>query len=169
MIAPPAVRRTLDPAKPVGLTKVELEIARLTTHGKVTSEMARGGNHVEGWPLTLEQAAKDMGYKVRRARTYLDGNPLFNAERSRLLKERRQSEDARNLATMIAIRDNEGNGLAADRAVQLKAVQAIEGNDKAPAVTVNVNQQNNVASISPGYVIRMPAPKAGAPTIDHEP
>jgi hypothetical protein len=109
-----------------------------------------------------------MGYRLKRACTYLDHLPEFNAYRAKLLKGRRESEEARNLATAIEIRDNPGEGLPADRAVQLKAIAAIEGTDKAPAVTVNVNQQTNVAAISPGYVIRLPASRA-APAIEQEP
>jgi hypothetical protein len=51
--------------------------------------------------------------------------------------------------------------------VQLKAIGVIEGNDGKSAVTVNVNQQNNTATIQPGYVIRLPASRAeGAPMIE---
>jgi hypothetical protein len=54
------------------------------------------------------------------------------------------------LATAIQIRDDEGQGLAADRTVRLKAIAAIEGKpDKAP-LEINVHQTNNVATITPG-------------------
>jgi hypothetical protein len=43
--------------------------------------------------------------------------------------------------------------------VRVRAVAAIEGTDKG-GVVVNVNTQTNVATITPGYVIRLPA---GAP------
>jgi len=39
-------------------------------------------------PRTLEQAAKDCGYRIKRARNYLDALPAFNEYRRRLLKER---------------------------------------------------------------------------------
>jgi hypothetical protein len=64
---------------------------------------------------------------------------------------------ARNLQTLIEIRDDPGEGFAADRTVRIKAVQAIEGTEGKASVTVNVNQQTNVAAITPGYVIRLPA------------
>ena len=51
-------------------------------------------------------------------------------------------------------RDDPGEGFAADRTVRIKAVAAIEGTDKG-GVTVNVNTQTNVATIQPGYVIRL--------------
>jgi hypothetical protein len=135
----------LSPSKPPpGLTRVEAKIAYLTVFG-----LPR--------PLTVEEAARAEGYRVKRARNYLADLPAFNLYRRALLRERRESEAARNLATAIAIRDDKGDGSAATKTVQLKAIAVIEGNDKAPAVTVNVNQQTNVAAISPGYVIRLPA------------
>lgn len=154
----PPVEDRLSPSKPPpGLSRTEAQIAYLCVYGLPV-------------PRSLEQAAKDCGYRVRRARSYLADLPAFNAYRRHLLKERRESEQARNLATAIAIRDNPGDGSAADRTVQLKAIQVIEGNDKGPAVTVNVNQQTNVAAISPGYVIRLPASRAdlaeGPPMIE---
>jgi hypothetical protein len=82
--------------------------------------------------------------------------------------DRRKSELARNLQTLIEIRDDLGEGFAGDRTVRIRAVQAIEGTEGKASVTVNVNQQTNVAQIQPGYVIRLPALKAdrGAPAIE---
>ena len=94
---------------------------------------------------------------MRRARSYLADLPAFNVYRRQLLKERRESEHARNLATAIAIRDDEGDGSAATKTVQLKACAFIEGPPDKGGVVVNVNQQTNVAAISPGYVIKLPA------------
>jgi hypothetical protein len=102
----------LLPPKPAGLTRIEAQIAYLTVFGLPV-------------PRSLEQAAKDCGYRVKRARNYLDNLPAFNAYRQRLLDAQRKNEAARNLATHIKIRDDPGQGLPADRAVQLKAVQAI--------------------------------------------
>jgi hypothetical protein len=141
-------RHALEPTRPTGLTRTEAQIAYLTVYGLPQ-------------PRTLVQAAKDCGYRIKRARNYLDALPAFNEYRRRLLKERRQSEQARNLATLIQIRDDPGEGKAADRTVQLKAVAAIEGADgKAPSVTVNVSQQTN--TLVAGYVIRLPARPAGS-------
>ena len=75
--------------------------------------------------------------------------PAFNAYRRQLLKERRESEQARNLATAIAIRDDEGDGSAATKTVQLKACRSSRARPSKAAVTVNVNQQTNVAAIRP--------------------
>jgi hypothetical protein len=145
----------LSPSKPpLGLTRTEAQIAYLTVYGLPQ-------------PRTLEQAAKDCGYRIKRARNYLDALPAFNEYRRRLLKARRESEQARNLATLIKIRDDPGDGKAADRTVQLKAVVAIEGTDKAHAVTVNVSQASN--TLVAGYVVRLRAKSSGdAPMIDRK-
>ncbi|HZZ22901.1 MAG TPA: hypothetical protein VFE60_10165 [Roseiarcus sp.] len=148
------------------LTATEREIARLMTEGLDRDETILG-EHVPAYqPLTLVQAAKAAGYLLRKARGYLADYAPFNQLRGQLLKARRESEGPRNLATAIKIRDDEGDGSAADRTVRLKAIGVIEGtSDKGPAVTVNVNQQNNV--ITPGYVIRLPAKAGqGAPMIE---
>jgi hypothetical protein len=150
-------RDALESTTPMGLTKAEAQIAYLTVYGLPQ-------------PRTLEQAAKDCGYRIKRARNYLDALPAFNEYRRRLLKERRESEQARNLATLIQIRDDPGDGKAADRTVQLKAIQVMEGTPDKASVTVNVNQQNNsIGTISPGYVIRLSASRPeGAPAIEHD-
>jgi hypothetical protein len=68
--------------------------------------------------------------------------------------------------TAIEIRDDEADGSAATKTVRLKAIQVIEGNEM-PGLVVNVNTQTNVAAITPGYVIRLPASRAeGAPMIE---
>jgi hypothetical protein len=51
--------------------------------------------------------------------------------------------------------------------VRLKAIGVIEGNEGKGGVVVNVNQNTNVATIQPGYVIRLPASKP-PPTIEHD-
>jgi hypothetical protein len=148
----------LTPAK-AKLTDDEEEIARLCVYGLPGEETILGKTVPAHWPLTLEQAAKFVGYRLKRARTYLDHHPEFKAYAGELLQARRKAEMARNLTTAIAIRDDPGENFAADRTVRLKAIQVIEGRGDGPNVTVNVNQQTNVAAIRPGYVIRLPALK----------
>jgi hypothetical protein len=107
-----------------------------------------------------------MGYPMKKARNHLGDHPPFNALRRRIWTWRRKAEEARNLATAIKIRDDEGDESAATKTVRLKAIQVIEGpNDKA-SVVVNVNQQTNAASITPGYVIRLPASKPDRDVIE---
>jgi hypothetical protein len=123
-----------------GLTRIERQIAYRMVEG-----LPR--------PLTLMEAAKAEGYRLKRARTYLADLPQFNLYRAQLLKARRMNEEARNLHTAIEIRDDEGDGSAATKTVRLKAIGVIEGKPDGASVTVNV--QTNVATISPGYVVRL--------------
>jgi hypothetical protein len=145
----------LLPAKPKGLTDDEAEIGRLVTFGLPADETIDGKLVKADWPLMLEQAARFVGYRCKKARNYLDNLPEFSAYRRELLEGRRKSEAPRNLATLIEIRDDPGEGFAADRTVRIKAVAAIEGRPDGASVTVNVNQQTNVATITPGYIIRL--------------
>src|SRR3984885_6373193 len=151
----------LLPAKaPAGLTEDEQEMARLMVYGLPHGEVILGKVVKPDWPLTLEQAAKFVGYRLKRARTHLDNLPAVSTHRRELLDGKRKAELARNLATAIAIRDDEGENLAADRTVRLKAMGVIEGNEGKAGVVVNVHQTNNTPTITPGYVIRLPASKA---------
>jgi hypothetical protein len=150
----------LTPSKPKGLSDDEAEIGRLVTFGLPADETIDGKLVRADWPLTLEQAARFVGYRCKKARNYLDNLPEFSTYRRQLLEGRRNAEKPRNLQTLIEIRDDPGEGFAADRTVRVKAVAAIEGRHDGASVTVNVNQQTNVATIQPGYVIRLPT---GAP------
>jgi hypothetical protein len=160
----------LLPTKPKGLTDDEQEMAHLMVYGLPHEEVILGKTIKPDWPLTLEQAAKFVGYRLKRARTHLDNLPEFSTHRRELLDGKRKAELARNLQTFIEIRDDPGEGFAADRTVRLKAAQAIEGRPDGTSVTVNVNNQTNIAAITPGYVIRLPALKADrdAPSIEQE-
>jgi hypothetical protein len=159
----------LLPAKaPAGLTDDEEEIAHLMVYGLPHVETILGKVVKADWPLTLEQAAKFVGYRLKRARTHLDNLPAFSTHRRELLDGKRKAELARNLETLIQIRDDPGENLAADRTVRIKAVQAIEGSNGKASVTVNVNQQTNVAAIQPGYVIRLGKFSQPEPAIEHE-
>lgn len=150
----------LVPSKAKGLTEDEEQIAFLMTYGLPNEETILGKTVKPDWPLTLEQAAKFVGYRLKRARTYLDNLPAFATHRRELLDGKRKAELARNLATAIEIRDDPGENSAADKTVRLKAIGVIEGNEGKGGVVVNVTQTNNTATITPGYVIRLPA---GAP------
>lgn len=145
----------LVPSKPSALTDEEEEIARLMVYGLPHEEVILGKVVKPDWPLTLEQAAKFVGYRLKRARTYLDDLPAFSTHRRELLAGKRSAELPRNLMTAIEIRDDPGENSAADRTVRLKAIGVIEGNEGKGGVVVNVNQTNNTATISPGYVIRL--------------
>lgn len=144
---------SLGPVK--GLTAVEAEIARLMIEGLDYDEVILGeAVRRTGRSRLCRRRGRSATNLGRRATSL----PIAASSTScgRLFKERRESEQARNLATAIEIRDNEGDASAATKTVRLKAAAFIEGNEK-PGVTVNVNTQTNVAAITPGYVIRLPA------------
>jgi hypothetical protein len=146
--------------KAKGLTDDEAEIARLMVYGLPHEETILGKAVRPHWPLKIEEAAKFVGYRLKRARSYLNTKPEFRALLSELVRDVRKNEEARGIKTAIAIRDDEGDGSAAIKTVRLKAIGVIEGRPDGASVTVNVSQQTNVANIQPGYVIRLPA---GAP------
>jgi hypothetical protein len=150
------------------LTEDEEEIARLMVYGLPHEETILGKTIKPDWPLTLEQAAKFVGYRTKRARSYLDNLPEFATHRRQLLDGKRKAELARNLMTAIEIRDDPGENSAADRTVRLKAIGVIEGSEGKGGVVVNVNQQTNVANIQPGYVIRLGKFSQPEPAIEHE-
>jgi hypothetical protein len=132
----------------------------LMVHGLPSDEVILDTPVKAGWPLTLEQAAKFCGYRLKKARAHLDPSPDFRGYCRKLLEARRESEAARNMAVAVEIRDDVGDGTAATKTVRIKAASFIQGDDK-PGVVVNVNTQTNVSQITPGYIIRLPA---GTPT-----
>ena len=125
------------------LSTVEQEIARLMVDGLDHDDVILGGDVKAFWPLTLVQAARACGYPMKKARNFLGDHPPFNALRRKIMDGRRKAEEARNLVTAIRIRDDEGDGSAADRTVRLKAIGVIEGASDKASVVVNVNQQTN--------------------------
>src|SRR5271167_3732163 len=98
--------------KAKGLTDDEAEIGRLVTFGLPTDETIDGQLVKADWPLTLEQAARFVGYRCKKARNYLDNLPEFSTYRRQLLEGRRSAEKPRNLQTLIEIRDDPGEGFA---------------------------------------------------------
>ena len=62
----------LLPSKPKALTDEEAEIGRLMIFGLPTDEIIDGKLVKADWPLTLEQAARFVGYRCKKARNYLD-------------------------------------------------------------------------------------------------
>ena len=97
------------------LTADEEKIARLMVYGLPADEIILGKLVKADWPLTLEQAAKFVGYRLKRARTHLDSLREFSTLRRELLDGKRKAELGGNLETLIQIRDDPGESLAADR------------------------------------------------------
>jgi hypothetical protein len=133
----------------------------LMIYGTTEAVTIEGVTIAAGMPLTLRQAARQLGVRLRAARAVSD-TALFQAAFSRALLSLRRSEGPKNLHTAILIRDDQGDGSAATKTVRLKAIDSIEGKSSSGThVQVNVAQQTN---LTPGYVIRLPA--TVAPVID---
>jgi hypothetical protein len=149
------------------LTGREDELAALMVFGLDASEAIDGEPVSAGHPLTVKQAALFCGMRLRRARAVAD-TPAFVARFDQLVRRLRLGERSLNLAFAIATRDDEGQGLAADRAVRLKAIGVIAGT-KGKDVNIQIDNGNSgQQALSPGYVIRlMPDPAAGP--IQHQP
>jgi hypothetical protein len=137
-------------------------IIELMVHGQDKPTSIEGVQIAAGFPLTLNQAARLVGVRVRRARE-VSATALFQGEFNKELIALRNAEKPRNLRTAIEIRDDEGDGSAATKTVRLKAIASIEGKaEGGSTVNVQINQQT-VNQVSPGYVIRLDDP---APRID---
>jgi hypothetical protein len=167
----PANRRSAESAlssapPPEGFSEREIELVRLMVFGSPEPQIIMGQSVAAYSPMTLERACRFLDYRIRKGRR-LASSEEFVRFRGQLLRELRESEGPRNLATAIKIRDDNSDGSAATKTVQLKACAFIEGAPEKASVTVNVNQQTNVANIVPGYVIRLPAVKP-AETIEGE-
>jgi hypothetical protein len=138
------------------LTAREMRLAELMTDGPDEDVTLEDGTTIDaGWPMTLAAAARVSGVPLRRARQ-LAGSTALIAAFNQEFQALRRAEGPRNVATAISVRDRIGDDTAADRAVRLKAIATIEGDEK-PGLTVNVNATTHVANIVPGYVIRLPA------------
>ena len=107
-------------------------------------------------PLTLNQAADVLRIRRRSARALVN-HPAFRSEHAKRMSELRNGEAAMSLHRIIQIRDDGGEGKAADRKVQLTAAQALLGEGgSAGGSRVSVNVTNVV---QPGYVISLPKDK----------
>lgn len=111
-----------------------------------------------GAPLSYRQIAAVTGRRVRHiARLFAE--PVFQSHRSALVHSMRNGEHAKSVHTMIKVRDNPGDGKAADRKVQLEAAKSIMG-EEAKGININVGINNHLGvHIKPGYVVRMPSAK----------
>jgi hypothetical protein len=104
-------------------------------------------------------AARAVGYRVRSDRSLLT-TPIFRAALEKEIEALRKGEHARSLRTIVRIRDEPGGDKAADRRVRLEAARTLIGETGGTQVSVSVSQ-----IISPGYVIRLPAPKEPGPIV----
>lgn len=127
---------------------IELMVYGLDEPGQIEGEEVEAHK-----PLTLRQASRALGLRLRRMRE-MSATPLFQQAFNSEVAALRNAERPRNLQVAIAIRDDEGDKSAATKTVRLKAIQSIEGRDGGNSVNVQINSQTNVA-VTPGYVIKL--------------
>ncbi|NDB68969.1 MAG: hypothetical protein EB015_13370 [Methylocystaceae bacterium] len=112
-------------------------------------------------PLTLEQAARVIGLKMKNARFIFASAPFLKAY-SANLGAIRNGHKARAVAVLAEVMNTAGDGLASDRAVRIKAAsQLLNDGDGRPGSQVNLQINNGGQVLAPGIVIRLPA---SAPT-----
>jgi hypothetical protein len=164
-------RRKDDPGRrrnppPWALTKLPPKyevIVRLMIYGLEEDAVIEGVAIAAGTPLTLRQAARRVGVRLRSAREIAD-TALFQTAFNKTLLSLRRSEGPRNLHTAIKIRDDEGDCSAATKRARLAAIDSIEGKSSTGTnISVSVNSQTNVSA---GYIIRLP--QTSPPVIDGE-
>jgi hypothetical protein len=108
-------------------------------------------------PLDFTTAADAARVRRRAARRAIV-DPLFRAELARQLKSFRESLAPEAIRTIAAIMNDAGQGLAADRTVQLKASTTLLGENASGNVGANVQiNLGGAGKITAGVVIRMPA------------
>jgi hypothetical protein len=155
-------RRNVPAWRLTGLPAKYSTVIDLMVHGHIEPATIEGVFIEAGQPMTLRQAARAAGVRLRQAREVSD-TELFAKALNRAVQARRNSERPRNLAVAIGIRDEVGDKSAATKTVRLKAIDSIEGKPSSGTnVQVNVNQNTHLAA---GYVIRLPA---RPPAIDGE-
>jgi hypothetical protein len=105
-----------------------------------------------GKPLTVAQVSELLGVRRSYVRGWL-ADQTFKLEFAAALAQVRQGHAPTAISRIAELMASESEGVA------LRAAQAMLGEDvKAPAVSVTVNNQTNLAAqIRPGYIVRLPA------------
>jgi hypothetical protein len=109
-------------------------------------------------PLDFTTAADAARVRRRAARRAIV-DPLFRAELARQLKSFRESLAPEAVRTIAAIMSDAGQGLAADRTVQLKASTTLLGENASGngGTKVEINLGGDGQRLVAGVVVRMPA------------
>jgi hypothetical protein len=108
-------------------------------------------------PLTLEQAARVIGLKMKNARFLFASQPFLKAYSANLMAIR-NGHKARAVAVLAEVMNTAGDGLASDRAVRIKAAsQLLNDSDGRSESQVNLQINNGGPALAPGIVIRLPA------------
>ena len=128
------------------------------------NSLAKRVGHRAGTPLTVDECALVLGMRLRAVR-WLSAQPLFQAELARAMRSFRNGQQPASWRKLVELRDDPGQGKAADRKVQLAAALALIGETgEGSKVNVTVNNQVNTAvQLNAGIVIRLPATAPAAP------
>jgi hypothetical protein len=110
-------------------------------------------------PLSFKDAAIAARVRVHRARTLIN-DQLFRSELARQLRGFRESQAPDAVRVISAVMNDPGQGLAADRTVQLKAASILSGDSGGGSGNGGTNVQINLGGdgqrLTAGIVIRMP-------------
>lgn len=119
--------------------------------------------HVEPHtPLTIEQAA-DLTRIRRRYARWLFEQPEFRREYGKAVQALKNAAHVEAVKKQIEIMRHVGDGSAADKAIALKATQALlDDKDNKNGSQVNI-QLNNHIQLQPGIVIRLRGDVAETP------
>ncbi len=114
-------------------------------------------------PLTLDQAARVVGLKLKNARFIFASQPFLKSYSANLAAIR-NAHKARAVAVLAEVMNSPGEGLASDRAVRVKAAsQLLNDGDSRSGSQVNLQINNGGPALAPGIVIRLPASVATTP------
>lgn len=157
-------KSSLDPNGPAQLTaKHALLIEYMVFGSPIPGHHERFGIE-PGTPLSLAQACDAVGMKRRTARTLL-ASPIGSKAMTTALAALRNGAKAQAMHQIIRLVNEQGEGKAADRKVQLEAARDVLGLKDSSAAQVNV-QINQTTNVRPGYVIKMPDTDAAASPAD---
>jgi hypothetical protein len=160
----PRTYKAISPRKPIRkLDSRGQKLCQLMTFGFDDEAEALKWGLPAFEPLSLDQAAKPAGLRRSNAR-FVFAQPIFLKSYSEALGAMRSAHKARAVMTMAQIMDDAGENTAADRAVRLKASQALMGDSEGRGgTTVNVALNQSSVTLQPGVVIRLPAGVAAPP------
>ncbi len=133
-----------------------------------TGVVLKPSRHPEpGDQLSLEEASEIVGMRRRTARI-LVASPIGQKALAKAVQALRDGVKVEAMRGLIDIMRTPGDGKAADRKVQLEAIDRILGLEQTKQQAVNVTI-NNAVAISPGLVIRDPREQvASQTTIEHD-
>ena len=140
-----------------------LRLVDLMTLGLTLEEAADHPDLPANEPLSLEQAASVVGLKLKNARFIFASQPFLKSY-SANLGAIRNAHKARAVAVLVEVMNSAGEGLAADKAVRVKAAsQLLNDSDGRSGSQVNLQINNGGPALAPGIVIRLPASAGIAP------